>query len=244
MDNRGRCWSITINNPDELDDHQIQNLPKGWFVMGQLEEGEEGTRHYQIMLKTPTATFNQIKQHFGRAHIELARDPKALAKYVTKTDTRVDSLPPKLKRETFMELVINKALDIMKQRKNRIIPSLDLIAGELIMEGHEIEYLACAPVNRLVWRKYCDSIIQRHMNKKYLAQEDITDGLDTRSREGSRILEGQHDDGQEQVEVPVEQDTVEESDEGTEDGSEASSEDSGGDEVCSVSDDDESDCST
>lgn len=65
---------------------------KGWGVEGQLEEGEEGTQHYQLMVKTPQERFAALKKVFPTAHIEVARNKKALEQYVHKEDTRVEKL--------------------------------------------------------------------------------------------------------------------------------------------------------
>lgn len=94
MTDRATCWSITINNPTKSDEEWIAQARQksGWKVYGQLEQGEAGTPHYQLMLTTPQVRFSAVKKAFPRAHIEIARDRKALEKYVAKEDTRVASL--------------------------------------------------------------------------------------------------------------------------------------------------------
>lgn len=87
MGERGSCWSITVNNPTLAD--MEPELPPCWKLTGQLESGEEGTTHYQGMLSTPQVRFSAVKKVFQRAHIELARNKAALAKYVHKDDTRI-----------------------------------------------------------------------------------------------------------------------------------------------------------
>lgn len=93
-DNRSSCWSLTINNPSPSDYEEI-NLARqrGWKVEGQIEKGTEGTHHLQLMVRTPQVRFSAVKKMFSRAHIEPARNPTALANYVTKEDTRVGQLP-------------------------------------------------------------------------------------------------------------------------------------------------------
>lgn len=90
------CWSVTINNPTEEDLTQWNSLSGlHWVreVSGQFEKGEEGTLHLQGCLKTASVRFAQVKKVLPRAHIEAARAPAALAKYVVKEDTRVSSIP-------------------------------------------------------------------------------------------------------------------------------------------------------
>lgn len=64
----------------------------GWKVDGQLERGENGTPHYQLMVKTPQVRFAAVKRMFPRGHIEVARDSVALARYVQKQESRLAPL--------------------------------------------------------------------------------------------------------------------------------------------------------
>ena len=90
---RATCWSITINNPTQEDYEAIKNLPAGWSILGQPEVGEkEGTPHLQLCLKTLQVRPSAVKKQFRRAHIEVARNPKALMKYVQKEETRAGEL--------------------------------------------------------------------------------------------------------------------------------------------------------
>jgi len=90
---RATNWSLTINNPTEKDEEEIARArQQGWSVEGQKEVGEEGTPHYQLHVKTPQVRFSAVKKMFSRAHIEVAKSPAALAKYVQKEETRVGQL--------------------------------------------------------------------------------------------------------------------------------------------------------
>ena len=85
---RASVWSVTINNPTQTDEYNISEArQKGWKVEGQLERGEQGTEHYQLILRTPQVRFSAVKQVFPRAHIEVARNVGALTAYVHKEDT-------------------------------------------------------------------------------------------------------------------------------------------------------------
>lgn len=93
MTTRATCWSITINNPTEKDEEEIELArQKGWRVEGQKEKGENGTPHYQLMVSTPQVRFSAVKKMFSRAHIEVAKNRAALAAYVTKEATREGEL--------------------------------------------------------------------------------------------------------------------------------------------------------
>lgn len=84
-------WSITINNPTD-EDRELLAHPPDFIkqVMGQDERGEEGTLHIQAALQCKTQQrFSAIKAWLPRAHIEPARNIKALQNYVNKDDTAV-----------------------------------------------------------------------------------------------------------------------------------------------------------
>lgn len=91
---RATSWSLTLNNPTSADEECI-NLArqKGWKVEGQLEKGENGTPHYQLLVQTPQVRFSAVKKMFPRAHIEVARNVAALKEYVHKEKTREGELP-------------------------------------------------------------------------------------------------------------------------------------------------------
>lgn len=86
------CWSITINNPDEADKIAWAALKNySWFRSqdGQMEKGQEGTPHFQGILHTTSIRFACIKKVLPRAHIEKAKNPKGLERYVVKEETRL-----------------------------------------------------------------------------------------------------------------------------------------------------------
>lgn len=92
---RSRVWSITINNPSSQEIEDWKNATALHWVVeakGQLEMGTEGTLHIQGYLKTQPVRFSQVKKAFPRAHIEVAKNPTALAQYVSKAETRVAPL--------------------------------------------------------------------------------------------------------------------------------------------------------
>jgi len=93
---RSTKWSVTINLKTvkkETAESCISHARQiGWTVLGQLEEGDEGTEHYQLAVATPQLRFSAIKKVFPTAHIEVCRDWPALIKYCNKTETRKEKL--------------------------------------------------------------------------------------------------------------------------------------------------------
>ena len=83
---QGVYWILTIPEED-----WEPNLPEGIrYVKGQLEEGEGGFRHYQVLaVLSKKASAVRVRELFGgRAHCELSRS-RAANDYVWKEDTRV-----------------------------------------------------------------------------------------------------------------------------------------------------------
>lgn len=195
------CWSITINNPTDEDFQQWEILKdQKWVrsVEGQMEQGENGTPHIQGMLRTLSVRFSQIKKALPRAHIEAARSPQALAKYVAKEDTRVSTIPTakvatqsdvqkrilKLTLERYLELghenVKDRFYEWLKNikhskllRTEHVVQSpdywIDLAVSELIEEGfYGIEFVMSNPQVRSAFKNYFAAIIIR----QYGASQD------------------------------------------------------------------------
>lgn len=94
-----------MNNPSAEEVALWENISKhATFVKsasGQLEKGKEGTPHIQGILKTDSVRFSAVKKLLPRAHIEKARNAKALEQYATKEETRLAPLTSS-KREVLM----------------------------------------------------------------------------------------------------------------------------------------------
>lgn len=181
MTDRATCWSITINNPKE-EEYQ-KPLPPSWKLTGQLEEGdEEGTLHFQGMLKTNQVRFSAVKKEFPRAHIEVARNKEALAKYVTKEETRVasvQSIPTLFEYQTIIadkwdedewqqrwQYAIDNAGLTMPDLTEQAMRYLDSLVEADIANGRRgAEFIAVNPMWRSSWMRFWRSIINRH--KKY-----------------------------------------------------------------------------
>lgn len=177
MTERGTHWSITINNPTEED---VRCETPGWKLSGQYEQGKEGTRHFQGMLKTPQVRFSAVKRAFPRAHIEKARDPKALALYVNKEDTRVATyaatgVPTIFEYQRIVanawdsaEFSRRRSSDLWLKRADYDVGNLalhyvDEICAEKIEQGAlGLEFIAINPMWRSSWKKFYSSIISRN----------------------------------------------------------------------------------
>lgn len=204
---RSRDWSVTINNPTEEDlEHIALARQAGWQVLGQLERGENGTKHYQLLVKSPSqCRFSAVKKHFPRAHIEAARCAVALARYVTKEETRVGALPttqdkyPSLSK--YWELILDyyndetkEALDYNQLEEGVVafyrdstealftknpLSFLDKATASLIESGYHCESIAANPSTRAMWNKFAKSILLRSYNAKHSrsteTQQDAND---------------------------------------------------------------------
>lgn len=168
-------WSITINNPVDADTQML--LPPGWKLVGQYEEGEQGTRHFQGMLTTPYVRFSQVKKLFPKAHIEKARSREALEAYVKKEDTRIGEFTANESMTMFAlqdlvaslwndEEFTNKFLivdGVPLDRGEANLAYVDFIVGKLIIEGaYAIEFTAINPMWRSSWKKFGRQIILRY----------------------------------------------------------------------------------
>jgi len=93
---RGTNWSVTLNmkNVSRATCESMINQAKlsNWGVQGQIEEGKEGTPHYQLLVKTPQVRFSAVKKMFPTGHIEKARNVKALEAYVHKDEGRLEEM--------------------------------------------------------------------------------------------------------------------------------------------------------
>lgn len=173
MSDRGTCWSLTINNPNDDDRQNMAMLPAGWSIRGQEERGEQGTLHLQLMLKTPQVRFSAVKKWFPRAHIEKARNEQALAQYVVKSDTRVSELTVDKKFLTlpqlwvkFAEYVHEKCDDAKRPLWLEWDPEdwlavFDKAGKKLIHAGYHIELQLVNPQIRSSVKNYGQEIFLR-----------------------------------------------------------------------------------
>lgn len=225
--NRANTWSVTINNPGANDEENIALArQKGWKVEGQLEKGKEGTTHYQLMVKTPQVRFSAVKKQFPRAHIEVARNPTALAQYVKKEETREGELMtdqskyPSLQTlwDMFAEYIDNHVdylgsdhdEGLSEWSKQRWLDVFDSFIGEAILQGYVVETMAVNPQVRSCVKLYgfqlflrsIDRQTDRQTPEKIIAGEGITNnGVEDRNDKVED--EGNGRQGQEQGETQV-----------------------------------------
>lgn len=169
---RATSWSITINNPTASDDENLALAKqKGWKVIGQLEKGDNGTPHYQLLVKTPQVRFSAIKKAFPRAHIEVARNVEALEEYVQKDDTRVGQLPtteqyPSMTKlwDLFYEWSLTNHMFDEEYRGEEWLIIFDKCICCLIRKGYIVETMAVNPQIRSIVKNYIRSIFERCEN--------------------------------------------------------------------------------
>lgn len=178
MSQRATVWSITINNPTEQD--MSPTLPAGWAMSGQIEQGEEGTTHYQGMVTTPQVRFSAVKKIFPRAHIEVARNKQALANYVHKDDTRLQAVADRQSNIPtlfdYQHTVARKwdADEWREYLERRMDEDVKKDIGDIALEFVDnivsidiengicgVEYIAINPMWRSAWKKFWRSMIAR-----------------------------------------------------------------------------------
>jgi len=200
MSDRATAWSITINNPTASDEDAIAKAKQrtGWSIQGQLEQGENGTKHYQLMVRTPQTRFSALKNAFPRAHIEIARNVKALEAYVHKDDTRIAALPKDNDKFPTMERFYDLFYSYYRTARNSMefegietpdsrLQLLDNYVSHQIQQGSFVESFGVNPQIRSSIKKYLPSIFIRceilHRQKTDRQTElksevnNITDGI-------------------------------------------------------------------
>ena len=178
MSIRSNCWSITINNPTQTDEYNIGLArQKGWKVEGQLERGEQGTEHYQLILRTPQVRFSAVKSIFPRAHIEVARNVNALRAYVQKDETRVASLtidqslyPSQLQ---LFQWFSSYWYTINEEKKISNLEIFDLMCAQKIAQGYMIGAEVMNPQIRAFIKKFGDQLARRHRRQDIDRQTNL-----------------------------------------------------------------------
>lgn len=193
---RASAWSLTINNPTQTDRYNINTLPANWTIIGQEEVGKEGTPHLQLMLKTPQVRFSAVKKHFPRAHIEIARNVKALEEYVQKEDTRVSTLVqdkrfltlPQL-WDQFAEYIDNKRGAHNDWNEEEWLVQFDKFCNQAIEDGYHIELMAVNPQIRSCVKKFGISIYYRSLHTREIIKNGSIDRQTDRQTDENFILD-------------------------------------------------------
>lgn len=153
----------------------------GWGVQGQIEKGAEGTPHYQLMVTTPQVRFSAVKKVFPTAHIEPARNRRALEQYVHKEDTRVELLKsvevsfltyPQVRKKFFEWLLKEHDVDSLTRDNEHRLELWDSFIGASIREGMEVDLIGMNPQHRGCIAKYWFSYIANEERRQTDRQTD------------------------------------------------------------------------
>lgn len=87
---QGHNWLCTLNNP-ECTLEEIHNKMGATWTTGQMEMGEEGTRHLQFFQNfKKNICITAYKKYDKRIHVELVKVNNGADSYCNKTETRID----------------------------------------------------------------------------------------------------------------------------------------------------------
>lgn len=212
---KATCWSVTINNPTDQDEDNINEARlRGWSVEGQKERGVEGTEHYQLMLKTPQVRGSAVKKMFPRAHIEIAVNPTALKKYVHKEETRIGEVngdnefypsPTKfmglfanwINGDGYKPSLARYGKSYHEMDGDELLHVFDDCIRSLISDGYFVEAYGVNPQVRGSVKRYGQEIIFRELNK--LNKKDAQDEENHSKEESVSSQDGERAGGGEDV---------------------------------------------
>lgn len=190
---RATAWSVTCNLKtiarDTVDACVAAARSLGWGVEGQLECGEEGTSHYQLLVRTPQVRFSAVKKVFPTAHIEIARNVAALKQYVHKEESRVETLKsievtfltyPQVRKQFFAWLYDTHGLHVLTASHDQRLEYWDHFIGLSIEEGMECDLIGMNPQHRGCIAKYW-----RH----YIAKESASRQTEDRRQPDRQTVE-------------------------------------------------------
>lgn len=186
---RASAWSVTINNPISADEENISLArQKGWKVEGQLEKGEKGTPHYQLLVKTPQVRFSAVKKQFPRAHIEIARNVAALEQYVHKEETKQGELQSQSEfypsMQKMWDMMASWIQDTGKHHTwfdcdgQGRLDIFDMFIADKIEEGYVVETMAVNPQVRSIVKTYGENIYNRSLRRQTDRQTDENSVVD------------------------------------------------------------------
>lgn len=251
MSDRSIYWSVTINNPRSDDEENIATArSRGWIVEGQKEEGQNGTPHYQLSVNTRTQQrFTALKKVFPRAHIEAARNPRALKQYVHKEETRVSELPNSDKYVTSQKRLWELVVDVLESgeppKEHRIevgtdtpywshkfdaLKAFDYACDLLIRQGyHCVETMAVNPQTRSAFAKFWSAIVARRQQDRQTDRQTelISQSVDIPTIDASQTDDSQGPDSEGEGSVYDDGSCSEDETDPEGDGSECSEEDDG-----------------
>lgn len=179
LQDRSSRWSVTVNlktvSRDTADECIARARQAGWTVLGQLEEGEQGTSHYQLAVQTPQVRFSAVKKMFPTAHIEVAKDWHALVQYCQKDETRVEPLAKQVSnpfltwktvRDKFFEWYSAEYDTQLQVSEEERLKYWDTFIGLSIREGMEVDVIGVNPQYRSCILRYWNSYIHRQTDRQ------------------------------------------------------------------------------
>ena len=134
--------------------------------------------------------FSAVKRVFPRAHIEVARNKKALEAYVHKEDTRVGEFAGTAIPNMFvfqdtiaeafdMDEVKRRWLDedmskLYKHDINEMVLAYtdELVADRILIGGRGLEFIAINPMWRSSWKKFWRYIIARNARSQEAVSQE------------------------------------------------------------------------
>jgi len=179
---RATVWSVTqqVADENEAKEFMAKQTPPGWRLEGQVEKAPTtGQLHLQLLLKTPQVRFSAVKKQFPRAHIEVARDNLALARYVHKEESRVTSVEHTATPTVwdFNGMVLEKwdceefekfasVTDWRSASDDMAMLYVDKLIGDMIESGvRGAEYMGVNPMIRSSWKKFWKQMVYRQIYK-------------------------------------------------------------------------------
>lgn len=204
---RATKWSVTINlktvSRDTADECIARARQMDWRVIGQLEEGDAGTEHYQLAVATPQVRFSAVKKVFPTAHIEVAKDWTALLAYVQKEETRVETLKNvstgyiswSQLRGMFFEWLNTKMFERLENDHDKRLEIWDQFIGYKIIEGYEVDTMAMNAIYRACIAKYWVSYLRRQTDRQTVTNVVVPtihnqDGVEEEESDGSSSESG------------------------------------------------------
>lgn len=125
---QSRSWILTIS-ADKHDRDEVETALEPYKYVGQLERGEGGFVHWQVLIENETPIrFATLKRKLPTAHIEPRRGSVAEAvAYCTKEDSRVDGEAP----------LEHGAIPVRDEKGQR--SDLDRIRSAILDEGRSVD---------------------------------------------------------------------------------------------------------
>lgn len=170
----------------EIEEYAKRQLAPGWKLTGQVEQCPKTMRyHFQALLKTNQQRFGTVKRAMGTAHIEVARNVKALEQYVTKDKTKVADVDTSNSVPTlyeYVDIIASKfsvedwnalldaeehateiALAPVRSQDQLLLEYVDQLVAKDIRSGRRgAEFHAVNPAWRCIWKKFGFDIIARY----------------------------------------------------------------------------------